>query len=235
MKSIIIDDEILNIKNLEWYVSENFRDIQVLNSFTNIKAASDFITKNCIDLIFLDIQMPLGSGFDFLEIFSERSFQVIFVTAFEEYALKAIKAGATDYILKPILKSELIVAVEKAKKIHYQNNHFKKSAKICLQNSEGKYFVEPEEILYLQGIDNISKIFLTRNRKIILSKSLKYFEEVLKSSFFRIHKSFIVNINECVKIDSALSKVVLSNQVSLPISRRNYKAFTEVLVQKSEK
>lgn len=230
MKSIIIDDEILNIKNLEWYISENLPDLELLNSFTNIQNASDFITKNCIDLIFLDIQMPLGSGFDLLEMFPERSFQVIFVTAFEEYALKAIKAGATDYILKPILKSELIAAVEKAKKIHHQNNQFKKSAKICLQNAEGRYFVEPEEILYIQGIDNISKVFLTQNRKIILSKSLKYFEENLQNQFFRIHKSFIVNIHECKKIDAAQLLLSLSNGVKLPISRRNFKNFKEKLL-----
>lgn len=229
MKSIIIDDEILNIKNLEWYISENFPDLELLNSFTNIQIASDFITKNCIDLIFLDIQIPLGSGFDFLERFPERSFQVIFVTAFEEYALKAIKAGATDYILKPLLKSELLAAVEKARKIHQQNNQFKKSATICLQNSEGKYFVDPEEILYIQGIDNISKVFLTGNRKIILSKSLKYFEENLQNQFFRIHKSFIVNIHECKKIDAAQLLLSLSNGVKLPISRRNFKNFKEKL------
>ncbi|MCF2221003.1 LytTR family DNA-binding domain-containing protein [Chryseobacterium sp. PS-8] len=229
MKSIIIDDEILNIKNLEWYISENFPDLELLNSFTNIQSASDFITKNCIDLIFLDIQMPLGSGFDFLEMFPERSFQVIFVTAFEEYALKAIKAGATDYILKPLLKSELLAAVEKAKKIYQQNNQFKKSAKICLQNAEGKFFVEPEEILYIQGIDNISKVFLTRNRKIILSKSLKHFEETLENDFFRIHKSYLVNVRECKHIDTSRLLLSLSNDIKLPISRRNFKNFKEKL------
>lgn len=229
MNTLIIDDETLNIKNLEWYIAENSPEIKVINTFTNIHLANDFIQKNCIDLIFLDIQMPLGTGFDLLEMFPERSFQVIFVTAFEEYALKALKAGATDYILKPILKEEFLTAINKAKKIHAQNNVYKKSAKICLQNAEGKYFVEPEEILYIQGIDNVSKVFLTQNRKIILSKSLKYFEENLQNHFYRIHKSFIVNTNECKKIDAAQLLLSLSNGVKLPISRRNFKDFKEKL------
>lgn len=229
MNVLIIDDEILNIKNLEWYIAENCPEIKVVNTFTNIHSAQDFIQKNCIDLIFLDIQTPLGTGFDLLELFPERSFQVIFVTAFEEYALQALKAGATDYLLKPILKEEFLIATQKAKKIYAQNNVYKKSAKICLQNAEGKYFVEPEEILYIQGIDNISKVFLTQNRKIILSKSLKFFEEQLQNQFYRIHKSFIVNLAECKKIDTSQLLLSLSNGVKLPISRRNFKDFKEKL------
>lgn len=229
MNVLIIDDEILNIKNLEWYIAENCPEMNVVNTFTNIHSANDFIQKNCVDLIFLDIQMPLGTGFDLLKLFPERSFQIIFVTAFEEYALQALKAGATDYLLKPILKEEFLTATQKAKKIHAQNNVYKESAKICLQNAEGKYFVEPEEILYIQGIDNISKVFLTQNRKVILSKSLKFFEEHLQNQFYRIHKSFIVNLAECKKIDTSQLLLSLSNGVKLPISRRNFKNFKEKL------
>lgn len=231
MNAVVIDDEIFNIKNLEWYLDEDFPEITVLRTFTNIADANDFILRNSIDLVFLDIEMPNGDGFDLLNLFPERSFQVIFITAYEEYALKAIKAGATDYILKPILREELQLAIEKATKIHEQNNVYKTNAKICLQNTEGKYYIEPEEILYIQGIDNISKVYLTQNRKIILSKSLKYFEELLLDSFYRIHKSYIINLNVCKQIDHSSLVLTLENEVKLPISRRNYKSFKEKMIQ----
>lgn len=230
MNAIIIDDEKFNIKNLEFLLEENHPNISVVNTFTNVEEANDFINKNAIDLIFLDIEMPIQNGFDLLSYFPERSFQVIFVTAHEEYALKAIKAGATDYILKPILLEELSNAIEKAVQLHQEKYRFKSNGKIALSYCDGKVLVDPEEIIYIQGVDNISKVFLTQNRRVLISKTLKYFEDILDSRFFRLHKSFLVNLefSSCLHSRNGF-ELELSNQIKIPVSRRNYKELSQKL------
>lgn len=175
MKTIIIDDELLNIKNLEIILQENFPMICLEASFQTVQSAFEYINQNAVDLVFLDIQMPMQDGFDLLNLFPERSFQVIFVTAHEEYAIKALRAGATDYILKPILLDELKVAIEKASQKHKEKNSFKLTGKIVLNHSDGKAIFEPEELIYIQGIDNVSKVFLTFEKKSYCCKNVEIF------------------------------------------------------------
>lgn len=228
MKTIIIDDELLNIKNLEIILHENFPLICVEATFQSVQHATEYINQNEVDLVFLDIQMPLHDGFDLLALFPERTFQVIFVTAHEEFALKALKAGATDYILKPILFSELNTAIDKVFAKFKQKNFFNSKGKIILNHSEGKAIFDPEELIYIQGIDNVSKVFLTFERRIIIAKTLKYFEEILDERFFRVHKSFLINLEFCESIISEEQYFVkLKNKVKIPISRRNYKPLND--------
>lgn len=237
MNALIIDDEILNIKNLEIILSENFNQIKVLGGYTNVTEAEEFINKNEIDLIFLDINMPFQDGFDLLDLFPERSFEVVFVTAYEEFALKALKSGATDYILKPILVSELKEAIEKVEKKYKEKLKLQSiedkelNDKIMLSYTGGKTFVNPEDIIYIQGIDNLSKVFLKENKRVFVSKTLKYFEELLDSeAFFRTHKSYLVNISCCEKIHSKGKYLVeLTNKVKVPVSTRKYKPLMDVL------
>lgn len=228
MKTIIIDDELLNIKNLEIILQENFPMICVESSFQNVQSAFEYINQNAVDLLFLDIQMPLQDGFDLLNLFPERSFQVIFVTAHEEFAIKALRAGATDYILKPILLDELKVAIEKATIIYQKKNNFKPTGKIVINHSDGKAIFDAEELIYVQGIDNVSKVFLTFERRVIVAKTLKYFEELLDDRFFRVHKSYLINLDFCESIISEEQHFVkLKNKVKIPISRRNYKPLND--------
>ena len=228
MKTIIIDDELLNIKNLEIILQENFPMICVESSFQNVQSAFEYINQNAVDLVFLDIQMPLQDGFDLLNLFPERSFQVIFVTAHEEFAIKALRAGATDYILKPILLDELKVAIEKATVKYQEKNNFKPTGKIVINHSDGKAIFDAEELIYIQGIDNISKVFLTFERRVIVAKTLKYFEDLLDDRFFRVHKSYLINLDFCESIISEEHYFVkLKNKVKIPISRRNYKPLND--------
>jgi two-component system LytT family response regulator len=237
MNVLIIDDETLNVKNLEILLNENFEDLTILSTFTEAEQAKDFINKHEIDLIFLDINMPVLDGFDLLDLFPERAFEVIFVTAYEEYALKALKASAVDYILKPIILSELTTAVKKAakrfheKKKSTQLETISKDKKITLNYSGGKTVISSDEILYIQGVDNLSKVFFHNNQKVMVSKTLKYFEELLVDSpFFRVHKSYIINLNYCQKIISKESYILeLANQMKIPISRRKYKPLCDLL------
>ncbi|MDO5616073.1 MAG: LytTR family DNA-binding domain-containing protein [Cruoricaptor ignavus] len=219
IKAILIDDEPLNLKNLDLLLKEYAPETQVLATFQSADEAIGFLKSNDIDLVFLDIKMPRKDGFEFLEYFPKRNFEVIFVTAYDEFALKAIKESAVDYLLKPILIAELKTAVKKAKEKIEQK---KSNQKICLSYSGGKVFVSLEEIVCIQGIDNISKVFLKNGKTVILSKTLKSFESLLGNLFFRVHKSFIINLSEIKKWSSTNTNTLeLSNSQKIPVSRRN--------------
>ncbi|MFM9988618.1 LytR/AlgR family response regulator transcription factor [Flavobacterium sp.] len=230
LKTILVDDEILNLKNLEIILNENFPEIEILGSFQTVIDAKLFIENNPIHLLFLDISMPIENGFDLLEYFPVRDFQVIFVTAHEDYAIQAIRVGAIDYLLKPILTSELRIAIHKVSQVYSLTNKPNTENKLTITYEGGKSILDFDEILYLKGFDNITTIYLTRNRKLTVAKTLKHFEAVLQTNFFRIHKSFIVNLKFVTKILTREAYFLELNEgTQLPISRRNYKDLNEVL------
>lgn len=230
IKTILVDDENLNLKNLEIILNENFPEIEILGLFQTVEDAKSYIENNPIDLIFLDISMPIENGFDLLAHFPVRDFQVIFVTAHEDYAIQAIRVGALDYILKPILISELRIAINKVSEIFGLINKPDPANKLTLTYEGGKSILAFDEILYLKGFDNITTIYLIKNRKITVAKTLKHFEDILENGFFRIHKSFIVNLNFVSKILSKATYFLELNEgTQLPVSRRNYKTLNDVL------
>jgi two-component system, LytTR family, response regulator len=229
IKTLLVDDEILNLKNLEIILNENFHEIEILGMYQSVLDAKLFIENNSIDLLFLDVSMPIENGFDLLKYFPVRDFQVIFVTAHEEFAIKAIRVGALDYILKPILKSELKSAIDKVIDVQKNENNIDSKGKLSLNYEGGKSIVDYDEVLYLKGFDNLTTIYLTKNRKITLSKTLKHFEDELQNGFFRIHKSFIVNLKFVEKILSKETYYLELNEgTQLPVSRRNYKNLNEI-------
>jgi two-component system, LytTR family, response regulator len=230
IKTILVDDEILNLKNLEIILTENFPEITILEMFQNVADAKKFIEDNPIDLLFLDISMPIENGFDLLDHFPVGDYQVIFVTAHEEYAIQALRVGAIDYILKPILISELKTAIQKVTNNQETENKSENKNKLTINYEGGKSILDFDDILYFKGFDNLTTIYLTQNRKITVAKTLKHFEEILENGFFRNHKSFIVNLKFVAKI---LSKEVYSLELNegttLPVSRRNYKNLNDIL------
>ena len=229
MKCILVDDEILNLKNLEIILNENFPEIIILGMFQNVADAKLFLENNPIDLLFLDISMPIEDGFDLLSYFAKRDFQTVFITAHEEYAIKALRVGAIDYILKPILISELKAAIESVKLLLKIDKNPKENT-ITLNYEGGKSIVAVQEILYFKGFDNLTMVYMTKNRKVMVSKTLKHFEEILLEDFFRIHKSFLANLKFASKILSRETLFLeLNDGTQLPISRRNYKPLKDVL------
>ena len=229
LKTILVDDEILNLKNLEVILNNNFQEIEIIGLFQNAMEAKVFIENNSIDLLFLDISMPVENGFDLLNYFAERNFQVVFVTAHEEYAINAIRVGAIDYILKPILISELKTAIDSVKKQFQTNDKFDNSNRITLSYEGGKSIVDLNDILYIKGDDNLSTVYLSKKRKITISKTLKYFEDLLDINFIRIHKSYILNLNFASRIISKeVHFIELEDGTLLPISRRNFSKVNEV-------
>jgi two-component system LytT family response regulator len=173
--------------------------------------------------------MPIEDGFDLLNHYPNRNFQTIFVTAHDEFAIKALRTGATDYILKPILTSELTTAIDSVKRIIAPPNT-NNTNKITLHYEGGKSIVNTQEIVYIKGIDNLAVVYQTQNRKVMVSKTLKHFEETLHNDFFRIHKSFLVNLTYASKILSRQATFLeLLDGTKLPISRRNYKSLQSAL------
>lgn len=229
LKTLLVDDEILNLKNLEAILNNNFPEIEIIGMFQNVHDAKNFMEANPIDLLFLDVSMPVENGFDLLNYFPERDFQVIFVTAHEEYAINAIRVGAIDYILKPILISELKAAVESVKRLFPDAAKTEISNKLTLSYEGGKSIIDWNDILYIKGNDNISTIYLSKNRKITISKTLKYFEDLLDANFIRIHKSYILNVKFASRIiTKEVHFIELEDGTQLPISRRNYSKVNEV-------
>jgi len=230
IKTLLVDDEILNLKNLEIILTDNFPEIEIIGTFQNVASAKEFISNNSIDLLFLDILMPIDDGFELLANFPKPEFEVIFVTAHEEYAIKAIKIGAIDYILKPIIIDEVRIAVAKVYEKVKQKNPLKIKSTLVLNYEGGKSIVNFKDIVYLKGFDNLTSFYLSDKRKITISKTLKNFETVLDQNFFRTHKSYLVNVNYIHKIETKVSYVLeMKDGTQLPVSRRNYKLLNEYL------
>jgi two-component system, LytTR family, response regulator len=231
LKAIIIDDEELSRKNVEKLIETFCPDVSIIATFDAPFNAVDFLRQNTIDLLFLDISMPLVNGFEFLEgLPFERNFEVIFVTAYEEYALKALRIGATDYILKPISVKELQEAISKVKAKRRAKNEVSLGKKISVSHSKGVSIFNYSDILYFEANDDLTTIHLVDNQKLYLTKSLKEFQSALDKSFFRIHKSYLINLAHIQGYSLQEGGLaIMKNNVKLPISRRNMADFVETL------
>ena len=227
IKSVIIDDELNAIKTLKWEIDNLNSQVQVVESFTQVKKAIDYLAYNAqnIDLIFLDIEMPNMNGFEFLERFTNRPFEVIFVTAYDEYAIKAIKESAIDYILKPVEPEELEMAI---KKVFAKSNQIKNDdKKITIPLEDKLMFLNPSDIIYCNSDGNYCKIH-THEQSYLISKTLKYVGDLLPNSmFFRIHQSYIVNFENIHAFDRSTNYVLLSNGKELPVSRSKRNDFLQ--------
>jgi two-component system LytT family response regulator len=242
---ILIDDEPSAIKSLEWEIGNFCKNVNIVGSFTNALLAAGFLKKNKVDCVFLDIEMPDMDGFQFLELFPARDFAVVITTAFDQYAIKAIKESALDYLLKPIDSDDLILCFEK---IEQQKNGFSANVKLgnslekLLQssvfsqkkisiNNDGKIiFLQPDDIIYCESDGNYCTIYLESKEKIVLSQKLKFMEEKLSHlQFFRIHNSYLINLNKVKEFHKTDEYVVLSNQVKIPVSRQKKSTFLDKL------
>ncbi len=206
IKAIIIDDEKHCIITLNHLLSQ-IDDIEVVATTQNSLEAKYLIDKHEPDIVFLDIEMPEMNGFDIIHQFEKIPFNVIFTTAYDQYALKALRLNALDYLLKPIDLEDIEIALTKYKnhdlnisKDQVQNLHLFTNGKmqdtIAISSQEGLCFVKIEEIMYLEASSNYTYIIMNNKVKHLASKTLQTFEEVLEdnSLFFRPHKSHIINL-----------------------------------------
>lgn len=241
IKAIIVDDEAnarLALRNL---INRFCDELEIIAEASNIEDAFEVIQKKEPEVVFLDIEMPKGNGFKLLEKFEKLPFKVIFTTAYDEFALKAIKYSALDYILKPIDVEELQLAVEKVGKMPFStspnqvNNLVNQVAgntgRIVIPDADGMMLLEVKDIIRCESDSNYTKFFLTDGKKIMASKTLREFEDMLENEgFYRVHRSHLINIkhlNKYVKGEGGY--VIMSDNSEVEVSRRKKSEFLQYI------
>lgn len=246
LNTIIVDDEEFARSSLYFLLQENCESIHIAGIAKSVAEARNLLTNNTIDLIFLDIAMPGENGFELIPHAQASKAHVIFTTAYDQYALKAIKANALDYLLKPIDIDELKAAVDKAEKyitLNKNENGRKESLqnlavnlserseirKISLPNGQGYSLINIDDIIHIEADSNYSVFYLQNKDKITVSKVLKEYEEILPDNqFVRIHKSSIVNLNYVKEYNSKNGlEVILKNGDKIAVSRRRASDFAD--------
>lgn len=237
IKALLVDDEPISIKHLEVLLTKFCPDIEIVAKANNVEAALDRILTYKPDLIFLDIELGGETGFDLLRKIEYRKFEVIFVTAYSQFAIDAIKAHALDYILKPVNKVELITSVEAAidaillKKHKSSSQRDHRSSRLSLPTMEGLLFVDIHDIIFIESEGRYSRFHLANHTKLMVSKNLGEFEmELSGKGFTRIHHSYIVNLSYVVKyIRGRGGYVVMKNGLTLEVSVRKKDDFLDSL------
>lgn len=256
--AIIIDDESSLQEVIELLVAKHCPNLTICGTASSAEQGRKMLEKHDVHFIFLDISMPGENGFDFLASIKRENYAIIFTTAFEEYALRAIKTNAVDYLLKPIDPKELVDAVTKATAYHelrrrntkeqktYKDSlnnleeqasgGFEYASKITVSEKFGFQIVETEKIRYLEADGSYCVIHLSGLEKIISSKTLGEVEKVLNPAIFvRIHKSTIINLNYLRGFSSFQgSFAILDDNTSLTISRRKINEFKEKISKLSK-
>lgn len=240
IKAIIIDDEVQGRKLLNVLIETHCPQITIMEECVDLPNGVKAIRKHKPDLIFLDIEMPGHSGLDILDFFDEKEidFGIIFTTAYNEYAVKAFKLSAVDYLLKPISGDDLEQAVDRfekrflnQKKENSAASVDKKDNKIAIPVGQSIKFIDLDDVIYLKAENTYTEIHLQNNSKLLVSRTLKNFEEVLEgnSNFFRCHKSYIINrqyVLDYVKSDGGY--LVLKPKTQIPISADKVDEFLQV-------
>lgn len=243
IKAVIIDDEPKAIKGLSWELDNFNEEVEVVATFTEPEKALTYLNKTKIDCLFLDIEMPTMDGFQFLEKINHQNFAVIITTAYNEYAIKALKKEAIDYLLKPIDSDDLKEALEKVKKYKAKDFSPKKFEDMLLQfnnkhntkkitiNTDGKLvFLNPSDIYYIASDGNYCTLYLSENKKIVVTKKLKDLNDLLpQDHFFRIHNSYIINLGKIKEFLKSDGYVILDNNSKIPVSRQRKSEFLEKL------
>ncbi len=243
MTAVIVDDEKHCREVLQHLLHKHCPDVQLVGSYAGGEEALPVLQKQHPDMLFLDIEMPDMNGFQLLEKIPSPSFSIVFTTAYNEYALKAIKQSALDYLLKPIDKDELITAVKKAgenirkkKEVNIESLlgliNKRESKRFAVPTLEGLIMIDAENIMYCESDSAYCKLFFIDNTKpLTISKTLKDVEEVLQGTdFFRIHHSYLINMKCFQKyVRGEGGEVVMMNGTHLPVSRTRKQDFMNVL------
>ena len=249
ISSIIIDDEQNSVDVLEKLINRFFRDqVEVVSEFNNLNDAVQYLNANTVDLVFLDMKLDFNSGLDLLYQFKDnKSFEVICVTAYKEYAIEALRCSAFDYLLKPVNYVELISAVKRLQAKHNQNS-FEKSDVVDENNTTPKkrrdsiafpskngFKVEKlSSIIYCEAKGNYAQVHLYPKSQILISKTLKKLVDMIDHpDFFRIHKSYYINMNYIVSYNRSENIVELKNGMYLPVSVRKNESFVKKLVSRN--
>lgn len=255
LRSLIVDDEVHARENLKYLLENYCPEIEVVGMAANTESATNAVKNLSPQVIFLDICMPSGTeGFDFLESLPEKKFQVVFVTAFKDYAIRALNANAIHYLQKPVDVDDLKVAVKKlisTNQLFTENqeqllNYIKSLenlsktvlpsagvSRITINHSKGFKIVDPNDFMYLEGEGNYTSIIFVDGTKYVDTKSIGVYEDLLdQRSFFRIHKSHIVNVSYVKEfLNDEGHFVIMKDNSQLAISRLRLPKFLEFFKQ----
>lgn len=238
LKTIIVDDEPKARRIMCALIEQHCPDLEILGTADDVPSAVKLINKTKPDLVFLDIEMPGFTGFQLMDFFETVDFQIIFTTAYSEYALQAFQVSAIDYLLKPIEVSALKDSVEKALKQQESLNQDQRLEalaanlnpngaikKIALPVADGFMFVEPEDVLYLKADGSYTNIYLVDGQKFLVTKKIKEFVRILNHPcFFKTHRSYLINLNQIkqyVKNDGGYIVMGNGDQVTLARDRKD--------------
>ncbi|MEM1323932.1 MAG: LytTR family DNA-binding domain-containing protein [Bacteroidota bacterium] len=242
LRAIIVDDEPRGREILEHLIREYCPDVEVVGMAEDVLSGMKAIHKHQPDIVFLDIEMPIYSGFKLIESFEKIDFDIIFTTAYDHYAIKAFKVSAAGYLLKPIDIEELIAVVEKVKKRRQQlpglqpsianNAGQQRPKRLVLPAQSGQLYVNPDEIHYMRSEGRYTHLHLTDNSQLTTNKSLRDCHDLVDSSIFiRIHRSYIINLRFIKRYAKGRdSFVLMQDQTRLDVGKH----YKEELAKKIE-
>jgi len=235
LKALIVDDEPIGRASLLSLLNEYCPEIEVAGEAESASQAKKLVYETYPDVIFLDINMPVMDGFDFLESLPSRNFSVVFVSAHMEHGIRAVKAHAVDFLLKPVSIKELQQCVRNLIQMYSKNNQTNinqeketSNNKIVLTHFQGFSVHDIDEIIRLEADDNYTKVYINGKKPVTISKTLKHFEGCCGDAFFRIHKSHLINLKylkEFTKEDGGYA--IMTDGSKLAVSKRKLSDFIE--------
>jgi two-component system LytT family response regulator len=243
--AILIDDELSSLQNLQQKLNEFCPDVEIIGTTQKPEQAIALIRQYAPDVVFLDIEMPRMNGFRMLDELGDIDFEIIFTTAYNHYAVDAIRISAFDYLMKPIAIKDLQSAVERlAKRQKPQvkdkldvlksslSNTKSQDEKIAIPTSEGLEFIPIKTILHIESSSNYSKIFFVEGKSILVTKLLKDFEDMLVPyHFYRVHNSHLINLNYIKKyIRGEGGQVIMQNGDVIDVARRKKDEFLKLMM-----
>jgi two-component system LytT family response regulator len=247
LKAVIIDDEPRSRESLRQKLNAHCPDVEIIAECENGEQGIQLIEEKKPDIVFLDVEMPRMNGFTMLQQLHNRNFELVFTTAYDHYAIRAIKFSALDYLVKPVEVEDLQQAIETIKQKRKQNQYNERletllynlmqkknqSNRIAIPSIEGLQFVEVNDIIYLEAESNYTIVYIKPSQKITVSKTLKDFEELLPITvFIRIHHSWIINKNHVQKyLKGEGGQVIMSNGKTLDVARRKKDEFMKAIGQ----
>lgn len=244
IKVVIVDDDQDSIMALGLLLKEYFDDLILLGTANEISDGKELILTQKPDLVFLDIEMPRGTGFDLLESIPERNFEVVFTTGHNDYAIKAIKYSAIDYLLKPVNIDELLKAVNKVRESKkkslelsvkylalFENLKTKYPKKLALFTTDSIEYVNVDDVIHIEAQGSYSFVHVVNSSKVTVLKNMKEFQDMLdEKCFFRTHNSHIINLRHVLRFNMKQGgSIEMSDGMLIPIARRKKDVFVDLM------